>query len=224
MPRHIDPAAPLAQLARGYLDALLARERHRAAGLVMQALHRGTPLREVYLHVFQPVQYEVGWLWETGSISVGLEHYCTNATQLVMATLYPRLFQRPTGGRKLVVACVEGELHELGARMLADFFEMDDWDSCFLGANTPDESIVSTLEETSAALLAVSATMHSNVGKVARLIERVRRSSAIANVPILVGGYTFRMVDDLWRKVGADGTAADARLALELCAQLFAEE
>jgi methanogenic corrinoid protein MtbC1 len=40
-------------------------------------------------------------------------------------------------GKVVTLACVEGELHEVGARMASDFLEMAGFDVRFLGANVP---------------------------------------------------------------------------------------
>ena len=48
---------------------------------------------------------------------------------------------------------------EIGARMVADFFEMEGWDTCFLGANTPKESIIETIRAQKADLVALSDTV-----------------------------------------------------------------
>jgi methanogenic corrinoid protein MtbC1 len=218
--KFIEAESPLAGLAQQYLEARVARQRYQAAELVEQALETGVSLKQLYLEVFQPVQYEIGWLWQRGEISVGHEHYCTNASQLIMSSLYARLFRRPAGERKLVAACVQGELHEFGLRMLADFFEMEGWDTLYLGANTPGESVISALEETGAELLAIGATMHDQVASAADLIAQVRGAPHVARIPILVGGYTFRTVEGLWQKTGADGSARDAQQAVALGTEL----
>ena len=59
----------------------------------------------------------------------------------------------------MVAACAASELHEIGVRMAADFFEMEGWDTFYLGANTPAESVIRTLVERKADVLAVSATI-----------------------------------------------------------------
>lgn len=221
--RFIKPGGPLSELARRYLTAMLAMERNKAGEYIEEALDGGESIADIYLHVFQPVQFEIGWLWQNGVISVGREHYCTNATQRIMAGLYPRLFKNRVGGSNVVlVTCVDGELHELGLRMLADFFEMDGWDAHFLGASTPDESVVSSVQETEADLLAVGVTMHYGVENAKKLIDLVRSTAGLEQIPVMVGGYTFLTVDGLWQKVGADGTAPDARQALVLGAELVA--
>lgn len=210
----------MASLARSYLEALLLRKRHRAIDLVMEALEEGTTIEDLYLHVFQMTQYEVGWLWENGVISVGHEHYCTNSTQMTMAMLYPRIFEGAHGPRRIVSACVQGELHELGVRMLADFFTIHGWDSDFLGANTPIDGVLRMLEEAPTDLLAISVTMHTNLENAERLIAAVRASHG-TKIPIFVGGYSIRTVGSLWRKLGADGTSHDARQAIDLAERIL---
>lgn len=210
----------LAPLAQDYLDALRRGERHQAGRLVMDAVAAGTPVKDVYLGVFQPVQYEVGRLWQTNEISVAQEHYCTAATQLIMSQLYPHIFALDRKGRTMVATCVAGDLHELGVRMVADFFEMDGWDTYYLGANTPHEGVIDTLIERRAELLAVSATLVTHVPAVRGLITAVRASSVGPTVSIFVGGHPFNKNHDLWKTVGADATAPDAQQAVDLANRL----
>ena len=210
----------LASLAQDYLQALRLGERHRASRLVMDAVAAGTSVKDVYLGVFQPVQYEVGRLWQTNEISIAQEHYCTAATQLVMSQLYPHIFALDRRGRAMVATCVAGDLHELGVRMVADFFEMDGWDTFYLGANTPHQGVSDTIVERRAEVLAVSATLATHVPAVRELIAVVRASPAAGGVTILVGGHPFNEDPDLWKTVDADATAPDAQQAVDLANRL----
>lgn len=212
-PSFLGGDAPLTQLARQYLNALLAADRHAASRLILDAVESGTSVRDIYLHVFQPVQREIGRLWQTNQVSVAQEHFCTAATQLIMSQLYPYIFSTNKINRRLVATCVGGELHEIGMRMVADFLEMDGWDTCFLGANTPLESILRTVRERQADLLAISATMTFHVRRVNELIAAVRETDGGRRLPIIVGGYPFNVATQLWRTVGADGYAPDAEQA-----------
>ncbi|MBN2471646.1 MAG: cobalamin-dependent protein [Anaerolineae bacterium] len=216
-PAFIHEGAKHSRLAQEYLSALLAGDRRQATTLIMDAVEASVPIREIYLHVFQPAQYEIGRLWQTNQISVAHEHFATAATQMIISQLYPYIFESPRNGRRLVATCVNDDLHELGIRMVADFFEMDGWDTFYLGANTPAGSIIRMLEETGAELLAISATMTLNVSRVTRLIEQIRAASS---VKIMVGGYPFNISKDLWQEVGADGYAPHAEEALATAARL----
>ena len=220
LPSYLVGDGPLDQLARRYSEALLAGDRLNASRMIVQAVEGGTPVKEIYLRVFQPSQQEIGRLWQTNQISVAHEHYCTAATQLVMSQLYHYIFTGERKDRRLVATCVGGELHEIGARMVADFFEMEGWDTYFLGANTPAESILRTADERRADVLAVSCTMTFHVERVRELIAAARRNGLPARV--LVGGYPFNLAPQLWRSVGADGYAANAQEAIAVAMRLIA--
>jgi methanogenic corrinoid protein MtbC1 len=133
-----------------------------------------------------------------------------------MSQLYPRIFDRPGNGLRLVAVCANGELHEIGMRMVADLFEMDGWETLYLGASTPIPAVVDQLLATPPHLLAISATIAPNVAAVAALVAAVRAEPALAAVSVMVGGTPFNQAPGLWRRLGADGTAPDARSALAL--------
>jgi methanogenic corrinoid protein MtbC1 len=219
-PSHLPEGAPLSSLARAYLDALLGGDRRAASHLILDAAEAGTPVQDLYLHVFQPVQREVGRLWQISRLSVAQEHYVTAATQLIMSQLYPRIFSTTRVGRCLVATCVGGELHEIGVRMVADLFEMAGWDSYYLGANTPAQGVLQAIEERQPDVLAISATLTVHVSQVRGMIERVRLRAAARAPLILVGGYPFLLSPELWRRVGADGYAADAQQAVQVANEL----
>ncbi len=216
---HLDPATnEHFDLARRYLDALLAGRRSEAVAEVVGAVDDGLPIRDVYLSVLQPVQYEIGRLWQTNKIAVAQEHLFTATTQLIMSQLYSRLFADAPTSRQILVAGVSGDLHEIGARILADFFEMEGWDTSYLGANVMLDDITSTLLEQRIDVAALSVTMVHHVPRIREAIAAIR--SIAPQTAIIVGGYPFSISPELWRELGADGTAGDAKGAVELASRL----
>lgn len=211
-PSFLEGDAPMEELARQFLDALLRADRRTAAQMILDAVQNGIEVKTIYMQVFQRTQREIGRLWQTNRIGVAEEHFCTAATQMIMSQLYPYIFTGERKDHRVVVACVGGELHEIGARMVADFLEMSGWDSYFLGANTPSQSILQVARERQAHVLALSATMTFHVSKVMEMIAALRAQAL--PIRVIVGGYPFNLSPDLWRKVGADGYAADAETAV----------
>lgn len=205
---------PADGLAKRYLDFLLRGERQAALALVQDAIRSGTGIGELWLRVFQDSQYEVGRLWQANQISVAQEHYCTAATQLIMSRLYSHVLSGPRSGRVLVTACAPEEIHELGMRMVADFFEMEGWDTYHLGANLPTAALVGYVAQRQPELLGLSATMTFHLEGVAGMVRALRASPETRGVRIMVGGYAFNREPDLWRDIGADGHARDAEGAL----------
>jgi methanogenic corrinoid protein MtbC1 len=214
---------PHADLARRYIELLLAGDRQGASALILDGVQKGVSVRDIYLYVFQRTQYEIGRRWQMNEVTVAEEHFCTAATQLIMSQLYPRIFATPRIGKRLVAASIGGDLHEIGVRMVADFFEMAGWDTYYLGANTPLDGIVRTVVERRADVLALSATMTYHVPAVAEVIRGIRQGMG-KSTRILVGGYPFRVEPTLWRRVGADGSAANASEAVECATKLVSAD
>ena len=211
----------LGVLAQRYLHTVLNADRDGAVALLESAVASGTPVRDIYTHVLGPVQREVGRLWLVNKLSVAQEHYITETTRFSMARLYHRHPDSAAHDRSVVVACVGDELHELGPRMVADFFQMDGWDTHYLGANTPTAAIVEAVKRTRTDALALSATMAFHVKEIADIISMVRADPETASVFVLAGGYPFDVAPDLWVRVGADGTAPDAESAVRLANKLM---
>ncbi|MCG2829033.1 B12-binding domain-containing protein [Methanothermobacter sp. K4] len=214
---------PLRDLAERYLELVLNTEAKKARDLIISSLESGVNVEDIYLHVFEPVQHEIGRLWQTNQISVAHEHYATSVTQMIMSELYPYIYRASDRKNlRLVAACVNNELHEIGIRMVSDFFEINGWDSVYLGANTPPEDCRKIVDELKPDLVAVSATMTFNVGHVRSLIELFGELDDAP--PIMVGGYPFNVDTDLWRKVGADLHAASASSAVRVAEEFLGIE
>lgn len=211
----LDPAQPLAELANQYLSALLGYDRHSASALILAAVENKVSIKEIYCYVFERCQYEIGRLWQSNVVSIALEHYCTASAQVIMSQLYPYIFRADRNFRgTIVAACVTGELHEIGARMLCDLLELEGWNTIYLGANVPTAGIVDVLRDNHSNILAVSASMTFHIPAVREVIAAVRLASPATR--ILVGGYAFKIAPSLWRDVGADYWTKDASDAIFL--------
>lgn len=207
---------PLVEAARRYLNLLLEGNRKEAAQLIDNLVEEGTPIKDIYEHIFQVSQYEVGYLWQTNQISVAHEHYCTAATQLIMSRLYPKIFSTEKNGNHMIACSVADELHEIGIRMVTDFFEMEGWDTYYMGANMPGRQLIEAIKEYDSDLLAISVTLPLHLGRAEQLISEIRSDEETQDIKILVGGYPFLVEPNLWKKIGADGSAATAKEAIQI--------
>lgn len=218
--------SPLGPAAREYMEALLAGDRERAGELVMRALDRGMEIRALYEGVFERTLKELGQLWVEGRVDVATEHFFTEATQSIMSQLYPRLVAQAREKKPLTCLAMSvcGELHDIGVRMVADFFQMQGWHTFFLGGNLCNEDIVKSVVAHGAQLLALSGTMFFNVEAVARAVRAVRAVDSLRQLTVLVGGLPFNQDRELWRRVQADGCARSAAEAVELAERLVGKQ
>ncbi|MBL8503860.1 MAG: cobalamin B12-binding domain-containing protein, partial [Rhodocyclaceae bacterium] len=95
------------------------------------------------------------------------------------------------------------------------------WDTYYLGANVPAESVLEAIETQRADVVGISATMVAHVDAVRRLVQGIRDDARGKSARILVGGYPFNLAGSLWQAVGADGSAPDARAAVAAAEHLL---
>ena len=212
---------PLSDLANDYMTSLNCRDSETAKKIIQNAVEEGVDIRDIYLQVLENVQLEIGRLWHANQLTVAQEHYITNWTRRIMDSLQQYIQPSTPLDRSLIACCVAGELHEVGIRMVSDFFELSGWKTYFTGANTPTSDIIHTIKQQKADLLAISVTIPLNIVEVDLLINKIRADHEINDIKIIVGGQAFKLDPQLWKRVQADGYAPDARSALDLATTLF---
>ncbi|MGB9176499.1 MAG: cobalamin-dependent protein [Methanoregula sp.] len=218
-----DTRTTLSPAAQSFLKAVLGGDPARGRAVIEKALGAGTPVSEIYTGIFQPVLRETGLLWQQNKATIAQEHFVAGVIRQIMEQIHDRVAAtRKTKRQKkrVVAACVGEELHEIGIRMVADFFEMDGWDVYFTGANTPAKSILAAVQQNKAGVLALSITMPSRLSDLRYLVRLLRADADTAHVKIIVGGYPFSILPDLWKQVGADAVAAGAEEAVAAANQL----
>lgn len=199
----------LAELEKKYLAAQLAGDRREALRLVIEEAekHQLAP-ESLAREVIRPAQREIGRLWLENRISIAQEHMATAISQVVLAHLYQRAEPAPANGKKILVACVQGELHDFPARLVADALDLAGFSVKFLGADVPTDSLLALLENEAPHLLALSVTMSFNVGALRTCVERVRKR--FPEIKIAVGGHACEWSEKTLKDLSVDAGGSDA--------------
>jgi len=226
VPSFIGNEAPQTALAHSYIEALLQGDRDRATLIIDNAAGSGIAVKDLYLNIILPVLRETGRLWQLQKITVAQEHYVSASVLLAISRLHDRILamKAKSRNRTLVAASVANELHDIGIRIVADFFEMDGWSTYYTGANTPVESLLAMVRDKKADVLAISVTMTSHIPVVHYLIRSIRGDPRTEKVKVLVGGHPFRIAPLLWKQVGADACALDPDETVTTINRLFGTE
>ena len=215
------PTPSAVVLADRYLAAQLAGDRRAALRVAVEdGIERGLPIPDLYLAVIQPAQYRIGQLWQDNQITVAQEHLATAISQLALAQVYPALPRDPSNGKRALVACVAGELHDLGARMTADFFEMAGFGVRYLGADVPTDSLVAMAREDPPDLLVLSVTMSFHLDTLRDAVRRLRETLGHRS-RLAVGGHAFTWAPGLESRLGADVYGRDARESVGLARRVL---
>jgi MerR family transcriptional regulator, light-induced transcriptional regulator len=176
-----------------YLTLLLDGNRRECARIVQQLLDRNIEIKALYTDLFQKSLYEVGRLWEFNKISVAKEHLVTAISEGLLNLVYPRLFDRAVSDsendKKVVISCAANEFHQVGGKMVADIFELNGWDSQFLGANTPVDHMLAHIQDEKPDLVGLSVSVYFNMQTLKAGLAAIRGN--FQHLDILVGGQAF---------------------------------
>jgi methanogenic corrinoid protein MtbC1 len=200
-----------------FLAALRRGDRRGAHAVVDRVLDRGDGLQVLYLDVVQPAMREIGRLWQENELTVAEEHLATAITQSAMARAFDRVYRwHESRTPSLIAACVDEERHQMGLRMLCDLLELEGWDTLYLGASVPVESLVDMVKKRRPEVVALSATIAPHLPRLRAAIDAIRAENLDVVPLIIAGGRALDSGPELAQKLGADLTAADAAEAVRI--------
>ena len=197
-----------------YMQSLFDKDMRKTLSLIQEFTERGLPVTTIYVDILAESMRRVGELWHTARITVDTEHYCTSVTQMAMAQMYPLIFEGERNQKSVLCACPGTELHEMGARMVADLFENAGWDSIFLGAAVPESAMMEAIRTNQPDLVALSVTMPQHLITCQELVAAIRRD--FPNLKIAVGGGAFSNTNQIWSQWPIDYYTTDARELLKI--------
>jgi len=172
-----------------YFDSLLKGEKCKCVETVNRLLLEGIDIKEIYFSLLQRSMYRIGKLWEKDKVSISSEKIATDITNTIIGILYQKVAETPKNGLKIIVTCIDKEFHSLGARMVADIFELNGWRSVFLGPCMPCNDVLNSMKEFSPDVLGISSNFYINLQRLIDLIEKVK--SEFPRQEIIVGGQIF---------------------------------
>ena len=192
-----------------FLEAQLRGDRRAAMSVVLeQGLAAGVSVLDLYEHVLRAAQHEIGRLWQENVVSIAQEHMATAISNLALSQLFERAEPRPRNGKRVLVACVEGEQHELPSRLVADTLDLAGFSVRYLGANVPTDSLLAIIASDRPDLVALSVTMSFHVSALREVVSRIRAEHP--DLPIAVGGAAVLWTEGLPRALGITITAPSA--------------
>lgn len=135
---------PLRELTEA-LERALERFDEGAAQAAIDRLLASFGLETVLAEALLPVLRRLGDRWASGEITVAQEHF---AASLIRGRLMGLAVGWGNGSGPLaLLACPEGELHDLGLLILGVSLGRRGWRIVFLGADTPIPTLAETAEE-----------------------------------------------------------------------------
>ena len=173
-----------------YLASLINGKKNRCQNAVNQLRNKEISLKSLYEDLFQKSLYDVGELWEFNHISVAVEHMATAITETLMSILYAEIEFPKETGLKVLISSSENEYHQIGVRMISDFFELNGWESFFLGANTPVHELIKMADQIRPHVIGLSLSVYFHLPQLNNMIQTIRNDCP--TLPIIIGGQAFK--------------------------------
>lgn len=147
------------------------------------------------------------------------------AMKAAVAILDPELQKLGTQRRmlgKVVIATVEGDIHEIGKSLVATMLGASGFEVYDLGVDTPSEKIIGKALEVNADIIAMSALLTTTMVRQKEVIEELEKEGLRSKFKVMVGGAPITR--DWVKIIGADGYSEDAVGAVAIAKQLLGVE
>jgi 5-methyltetrahydrofolate--homocysteine methyltransferase len=191
--------------------------------LTRRALDEGHSAETVLNGALIDGMEKVGELFEQGEYFVPELLLAARAMQGAMEVLRPLLAAsdyQPMG--KVVMGTVQGDLHDIGKKLVAMMLEGSGFEVIDLGADVPPERFVEAVEESGAQLVGLSALLTTTLPSMEATVSALRETELPTQVKVMIGGAPVSST--FARDIGADGYAPDASSAVALARRLVATD
>ncbi|MEJ7838225.1 MAG: cobalamin-dependent protein, partial [Thermomicrobiales bacterium] len=183
----LDSLPPPQRLASEFLQLATSGDANGARSSIIEASKAGLPLSHLFGELLIPALQEVGHRWEKGDLMVAQEKEITEITRELISALTLGDGTVIKSGPPLVAACVEGEQHDLGIRMICGLLRAAGFTVRFLGADVAAEYVLQAVQLHRPVGVLLSAKLDARSKAVQRTIELLK-SGAGDEAPVIVGG------------------------------------
>jgi 5-methyltetrahydrofolate--homocysteine methyltransferase len=211
---------PFDDIIESIKQSIIDMEDQKAVVLTRQALE-SFPAEEILNKALVPAMERVGNDYEEGKKFIPEMLLAAEAMTAALELLKPQLSRSEAKkvGR-VVMGTVEGDVHDIGQRMVCIMLEGAGFEVHSLGADVPAKDFVEAVKIKSPDILGLSALLTTTAPRMKGVIEALKSEGLRDKVKVMVGGAILnqRLADEY----GADGYAPDAASATRLAKTLVA--
>jgi methanogenic corrinoid protein MtbC1 len=163
---------------------------------------------ELYENVLAPALNRIIVTHSNEDEMIWREHVMSSIVRSIVETCYPYVIrEREETGKQndesVLVLCPRQEEHDIGARMVSDFYMIWGYKTTFIGANTPEKTVLNAVGFLKPRYIAISVSNYYNIFAAKRMIESLR-SQGSSDMSFIVGGHAFSENPSASKTIGAD--------------------
>ncbi len=118
-------------------------------------------------------------------------------------------------GKKVVIATVEGDLHDIGKNIVATLLTVRGFEVIDLGIDVPAPKIVEAVKEHKPVILGLSALITLTMVKMGEVITALKEAGLRGKVKVIIGGSS--VTPQFAANIGADYSSTNAAEGVEKC-------
>lgn len=190
--------------------ALLEEEKKEEALFYIMDLlkNKEVDIIELYSNILAPALNNMECKLEDKNICIWKEHIRTAIIRTIVECCFPYIIEKKkelnySEAKTAVVLCPPEEYHDLGARMVADFFTICGYHSIFVGSNTPYQDFYNAIEVIHPDVVAISVSNFYNLVSTKKIIGELRKVDT-CSFKVIVGGHAFQQNPENVKMVAAD--------------------
>jgi 5-methyltetrahydrofolate--homocysteine methyltransferase len=200
-------------------QSVINGKRKEVEPAVKELLAEGVNPQTIVEQSLVPAMAIVGERYKNNEIFVPEMLVAARAMKTALAILEPLLVKEGIKPKyKVIIATVEGDLHDIGKNLVAMMLRGADMDVIDLGVNVPPDKFVEAINQHSPQMVGLSALLTTTMPAIKTTVDAIRKAVG-GNVKIMIGGapITQQFCDE----IGADGYAADAASAVDTALKLM---
>jgi methanogenic corrinoid protein MtbC1 len=147
-----------------------------------------------------PLAHSLGDLWSRGELTAAQEHFASNLLRSQLLR-FSGVYAEDTKAPLLIVTTPAGQLHELGAALVAAAARNHGWRVAYLGASLPAPEIAGAAIQRAASAVALSIVHPGDDPSLEGELELLRKLLP-ANVALLAGGRAALCYDSALLRLG----------------------
>lgn len=200
-------------------DAVLRGNRNGIAAMTAEAVAAGEDPGALLNDSLLPAINKVGDLFERKKYFLPQLIASAEAMKNAIEVLEPYLLKEQDGDSMpvVVIATVEGDIHDIGKNLVALMLKNYGFKVIDLGKDVPGETIVQAAKEYHADIIALSALMTTTMQRMREVVALARQEGVSAR--IMVGGAVI--TQEYADEIHADGYSKDAAEAVKLARRLL---
>jgi 5-methyltetrahydrofolate--homocysteine methyltransferase len=191
----------------------------RIKDIVQKCLDEGIPPVKIIEDGISKGLELVGKKFEEGEYFLADLVMAGEVVNEAMPILQARMDPAETGKKgKVILATVQGDIHEIGKSIVGMLLAANGFEVIDLGVDVPAEKIISTVKQTGAKLIGLSALLSTMVGSIKQVVDGVGRAGLTGKVKIAIGGACTS--EQLRQEMGADAYGDNAVQAVRIFDEL----